>query len=66
MDKEWCTNCSLVSRHCSESVEYLSLKCRPLYLSRDFIVVLIVAVYIPPSANVNIALRELYDHICEL
>jgi len=26
----------------------------------------IEAVYIPPSANISIALRELHDHICEL
>lgn len=41
----------------------LTLKCRPYYLPREFTVVFIVAVYIPPSANASMALGELHDHI---
>lgn len=59
-------NCSLASSHCSKAVEYLTLKCWPHYLPREFTVVFIVKVYVPSSANTNEALEELHDHICEL
>ena len=43
---------------------YVTIKCRPIYLPREFTVVLITAVYIPPDANANIALRLLHSSIC--
>lgn len=66
INKQWYTNCSLVSSHCSEAVEYLTPRCRPHYLPREFTVVFIVTVYVPLSANAHVALGELHDHTCEL
>ncbi|XP_068604292.1 sorting nexin-7 [Brachionichthys hirsutus] len=63
INRGWCTNCSVVSSHCSEAVEHLTIRCRPHYLPREFTAVFVVAVYIPPSANANEALRELHDNI---
>lgn len=66
INTHWCTNCSLVSSHCSEAVEYVTLKCQPHYLPRESTVVFIVTVYVPSSANANVALGEIHSHICEL
>ncbi len=63
INKGWCTNCSIISSYCSESVEHLIIKCRPHYLIREFTAVYIVAVYIPPSAKANEALGKLHDNI---
>ncbi len=66
INKGWCTNCSIKSSHCSESVEHLIIKCRPHYLTREFTAEYIVAVYIPPRAKANEALGELHNNICSL
>lgn len=66
INNRWCTNCLTVSSHCSEAVEYLTLKCWPYYLPWQYTVVFLVAVCIPPSANGSDALKELYDHIAVL
>lgn len=49
--------------HCSPVLEYMTVKCRPFYLPREFTVVLLTAVYIPPSVNANEALGLLHSNI---
>lgn len=44
-------------------MEYLPIKCWPIYLPRKFTVVVATAVYIPPDANANIALGYLHRAI---
>nr|XP_055074620.1 uncharacterized protein LOC129454148 [Misgurnus anguillicaudatus] len=63
INNDWCVNSSVVATHCSPQLEFLMVKCRPFYLPREFTAVMVVGVYIPPSANANEALRELYDTI---
>ncbi len=41
------------------------LLCRPIWLPREFTAIIIKAVYIPPQANTDQALRELYGNISE-
>ncbi len=41
------------------------LLCRPFWLPREFTAIIITAVYIPPQANTDQALRELYGNISE-
>lgn len=53
----------IVSSHCSESIEFLMLKCRPFYLPREFTAISITAGHIAPSANKNYALSTLYQSI---
>ncbi len=65
INKEWCNNAVLVSKHCSSLVEFIIVKCRPFYLPRDFTAIVIVAVYIPPCANAKDAFSELYSAISE-
>ncbi len=65
INKEWCNNAAVVSKHCSPLVEFMFVKCRPFYLPREFTAIVIGAVYIPPCANAKDALRELYCAISE-
>ncbi len=39
--------------------------CRPFWLPREFTAIIITAVYIPPQANTDQALKELYRNISE-
>ncbi len=41
------------------------LLCRPFWLPREFTEIIITAVYIPPQANTDQALKELYGNISE-
>lgn len=61
-------NNAVVYKHCSLSVEFKIIKCRPFYLPREFTAILLVAVYIAPSASGNNrseALNGLFQHISE-
>ena len=49
--------------HCSENLEYLSVKCRPFYLPREHSCIVIMAVYVPPDANAKLAMKELHSAI---
>ncbi|KAK3508999.1 hypothetical protein QTP70_015950 [Hemibagrus guttatus] len=66
INAEWFKNSVLVSSWCSPLVEFVTVRCRPFYLPREFTTIFIVGVYIPPSANAKEALCELYGAISEL
>lgn len=59
---KWCDsrNVTILSRHCSPDLEFITVKCRPFYLPREFTSVIVTAVYIPPQADTDKALMELY------
>ena len=59
----WCKDAIIMDSHCSSDLEYLTVKCRHFYLPREFTVVIVTAVYIPPDANANIALGYLHSAI---
>ena len=59
----WSSNTRTLSTHCSPELEYITVKCRPTYLPREFNAMLITAVYKPPDADANIALTQLHDVI---
>ena len=63
VNNNWCTNATTIDSHCSPDLEYLTVKCRPTYLPREFTVVMVTAVYIPPDANAKSALSHLYNAI---
>ncbi|KAK3507948.1 hypothetical protein QTP70_005055 [Hemibagrus guttatus] len=54
------------ARNAALCVEFVTVRCRPFYLPREFIIIFIVRVYIPPSTNAKEALCELYRAISEL
>ncbi|KAI4877186.1 hypothetical protein NFI96_006968, partial [Prochilodus magdalenae] len=66
INTEWCKNSVLVSSYCSPLVEFMIVRCRPVYLPREFTAVLIISVYIPPGATTKAALCELYSAISGL
>ena len=49
--QSWCKDCRIISKSCSENVEYLTVRLRPFYLPRELRCIILSAVYIPPSAN---------------
>lgn len=63
INNSWCTNTTAIERLCCPDVELMLLKCRPFYLPREFGVVYICAVYIPPDANAKLALAQLHNSI---
>uniref|UniRef100_A0A669B6K4 Reverse transcriptase domain-containing protein n=1 Tax=Oreochromis niloticus TaxID=8128 RepID=A0A669B6K4_ORENI len=60
---EWCCNSRIIHTHCSPDLEVLAVSCRPFYIPREFTVVIVIAVYIPPDANVGTALSLLLNTI---
>ena len=65
---EWCRDAVVLCKHCSLLAELMIIRCRPLYLLREFTAILLVAVYIPPtssSSDRNAARCELYQAISE-
>lgn len=63
MHNEWCCNSRIIDTYCSTDLEVLAVSCRPFYLPREFTVVVAIAVYIPPDANVSAALSLLLNTI---
>ncbi len=63
----WCDerNIHSIKSFCSPDLEFHTLLCRPFWLPREFTAILITAVYIPPQANTDQALKELYRNISE-
>ncbi|XP_072358730.1 uncharacterized protein [Scyliorhinus torazame] len=62
-ESPWCLDVAILATYCSLDLEYLTVKCRPYYLPREFTSAIITAVYIPPQAEVRKALDELYTVI---
>ncbi len=54
-------NVSILLHSCSPHLEHLSMICRPLYLPREFSLIIVTAVYIPPQADTCLTLSKLHD-----
>ncbi len=67
INNSWCDerNIHPIKSFCSPDLEFHTLLCRPFWLPREFTAIIITAVYIPPQANTDQALRELYGNISE-
>ncbi len=67
INNSWCNerNIHSIKSFCSPDLEFHTLLCRPFWLPREFTAIIITAVYIPPQANTDQALRELYRNISE-
>ena len=67
INNSWCDERNLhsIKSFCSPDLEFHMLLCRPFWLPREFTAVIITAVYIPPQANTDQALKELYGNISE-
>ncbi len=67
INNSWCDERNLLSikSFCSPDLEIHMLLCRPFWLPREFTAIIITAVYIPPQANTDQALKEPYGNISE-
>ncbi len=67
INNSWCNERNLhsIKSFCSPDLEFHTLLCRTFWLPREFTAIIITAVYIPPQANTDQALRELYRNISE-
>ncbi len=67
INNSWCDERNLhsINSFCSPDLEFHMLLCRPFWLPREFTAIIITAVYIPPQANTDQALKELYGNISE-
>ncbi len=65
INNSWCDERNLrsIKSFCSPDLEFQMLLCRPFWLTREFTAIIITAVYIPPQANTDQALKELYGNI---
>ncbi len=63
INNSWCLETEVVSTVCTPDIEALTVRCRPFYLPRELSAIIIVAVYIAPSANVTEAMEVLHDII---
>ncbi|KAL0166083.1 hypothetical protein M9458_037927 [Cirrhinus mrigala] len=50
---------------CCSDLEALFIDCKPFYSPREFCSFILVSVYIPPQANVSLALQKLADQIAD-
>ncbi len=66
-NNSWCDerNIHSIKSFCSPDLEFHILLCRPFWLPREFTAIIITAVYIPPHANTDQALKELYWNMSE-
>lgn len=64
INNSWRTNVKMVSRSCLPGL-FMTIKCWPFYLPREFSVVLLTAVYILLEAPAVAALDELHATICK-
>ncbi|KAL3981341.1 KRAB domain-containing zinc finger protein [Sarotherodon galilaeus] len=62
INKGWCMNGVVINSHYSEDVELMTVKCRPVYSPRQFLVMFVIA----PHANANNALKELHNNMSSL
>ncbi len=62
-NNSYCTNTVITDTYCSPDLEYLSVRCHPFFLPREFTFIVITADYIPPDANITTALGYLLTAI---
>ncbi len=67
INNSWCDERNLhsVKAFCSPYLEFHMLLCQPFWLPREITAIIVTAVYIPPQANTDQALKELYGNISE-
>ena len=66
INEKYCTNYCVKHQYCDSNIELLAVGLRPFYLPREFIQVITVVTYIPPSAKYNEASEKLEDLVSSL
>ena len=55
VNEKWCSQVNINEKYCDKDIEYLVVSCRPFYLPREFVMIILIIVYIPTDADVSIA-----------
>ena len=63
INKIWCIDVRIISQGTTSNLEFITIKCRPFYLTRDFSSVTLTAVYIHPRADTNTAGKHFHNSI---
>lgn len=68
VNNQWChtDHVPMKERVCSPHVELLAVGCRPYYLPREFSSVIVIVVYIPPSAHAKLATDAIHKVTTDL
>ena len=66
INERWCKQVTVKKTVCNDNIELISLTCRPFYLPREFNVICVLVVYIPPTGNYNEASDMLVNYIHEI
>lgn len=61
INDSWWKNAKTLDSYCSPNLEYLTVKWRPVHIPREFTIVMVAAVYVPPDANAN--MDQLYKAV---
>ncbi|XP_059805435.1 uncharacterized protein LOC132380556 isoform X1 [Hypanus sabinus] len=59
INSSWCSDVKVLASASTANLEYLTVKCRPFYLPREFTVTILTAAYIPPQTDTKPALDSL-------
>lgn len=51
VNNRWCVDVRVFGKYCSVDIKFLMVKCRPIYLPREFSTVFLLAVFILPEAD---------------
>ncbi|XP_078810605.1 uncharacterized protein LOC144994967 [Oryzias latipes] len=68
VNDRWCNrnHITVKEQHCSKDIELVAVSFRPYYLPREFSHVLVVTVYIPPSADAAVACERVHSTVSQL
>ncbi len=60
VNNQWCSDMEIIAMGSSLDLDHLMIECQPCYLPKEFTSGFLTVVYIPPDADTNQALDELY------
>ncbi|XP_073671518.1 uncharacterized protein [Paramisgurnus dabryanus] len=65
INERWCRDATVLKKMCCPDLEVQFVNCKPFYSPWEFNLFILVSVYIPPKAQVSLALQKLADQITE-
>lgn len=68
VNERWCNrgHIHVKERFCGPDIEFLAVGMRPFYLPRELTSAIVVAVYIPPSADASVACDTIHSTVAKL
>ena len=66
VNARWCENICVKESRCLPDIELMTISLRPYYLPREFNIIFITIMYIPPDAKKENAIQVLLDVIARM